>query len=122
MVDFIALPLELLKSRMAWGRNDFFSLSVEQDNDSSLSLKLLLCLEMALCSGWCGLSMMDSSLFRVRLSAIDVRLSSSVPTTVPAFLTSLFRRPLHVVKYKKTITRKNKNSCWTSPHKKNPKH
>ncbi|KAI3359260.1 hypothetical protein L3Q82_002779 [Scortum barcoo] len=38
-------------SRMAWGRNDLLSLSVEQDSDNSLSLKLLLCLEMALCSG-----------------------------------------------------------------------
>ncbi|KAI3369380.1 hypothetical protein L3Q82_007614 [Scortum barcoo] len=40
-----------LESRMAWGRNDLLSLSVEQDSDNSLSLKLLLCLEMALCSG-----------------------------------------------------------------------
>ncbi|KAI3355890.1 hypothetical protein L3Q82_004434 [Scortum barcoo] len=39
------------KSRMAWGRNDLLSLSVEQDSDNSLSLKLLLCLEMVLCSG-----------------------------------------------------------------------
>ncbi|KAI3353869.1 hypothetical protein L3Q82_005076 [Scortum barcoo] len=38
-------------SRMAWGRNDLLSLSVEQDSDNSLSLKLLLCLEMVLCSG-----------------------------------------------------------------------
>ncbi|KAI3367271.1 hypothetical protein L3Q82_008317 [Scortum barcoo] len=36
---------------VAWGRNDLLSLSVEQDSDNSLSLKLLLCLEMALCSG-----------------------------------------------------------------------
>ncbi|KAI3367244.1 hypothetical protein L3Q82_008297 [Scortum barcoo] len=50
-LSFCGSKNEVLKSRMAWGRNDLLSLSVEQDSDNSLSLKLLLCLEMALCSG-----------------------------------------------------------------------
>ena len=77
---------------MACGTNDLLSLSVEQDGDSSLSLKTLLCLMMVLCRGWWALSMMESSLLRVLLSATDVVESSSVPTTEPAFLTSLSRR------------------------------
>lgn len=44
-------PCEVLKSQMAWGRTDLLSLSVEQESDSCLSLKLLLCLQMAPCSG-----------------------------------------------------------------------
>lgn len=69
---------------MVWGRNDFLSLFVKQESDNSLSLKLLLCLEMALCSEWFGLSLMDRSQFIVT----EVWLSSTAPTTEPAFLTS----------------------------------
>lgn len=50
---------------------------------------LLVCLEMALCRGWLRLSKMDRSLSLSCCSATDVRLSSSVPTTALAFLTSL---------------------------------
>lgn len=46
------------------------------------------CLEMALCSGWFALSMMDRSRFSICHSATDVRPSSSGP----AFLTSSSRR------------------------------
>ncbi|KAL0199359.1 hypothetical protein M9458_007899, partial [Cirrhinus mrigala] len=73
-----------LKSRIAWGRNDLLNLN--------LLLKLLLCLEMILCSGCSGLSMIDKSLLNTRRSATDNMLSISVPTTEPAFLTSLSRR------------------------------
>ena len=77
---------------MVQGRDNLLSLSVEQESDNNLSLKLLLCLEMALCCGWFGLSMIDRSHFRVCCSATDVRLSSSAPMTEPAFRTSLSRR------------------------------
>lgn len=53
------------KNRIARGRNDFLSLSVEQGSDRSLSLKLLLCLEMMLCSGF---SMIDRRLVSTRHS------------------------------------------------------
>ncbi|KAG2465399.1 TRI16 protein, partial [Polypterus senegalus] len=51
-----SVPRVELKSRIVWGRNDLLSLSVEQDGNSSLSLKLLLCLEIILFSGCSGLS------------------------------------------------------------------
>lgn len=76
---------------MVWGTNDLLSVSVEQDSDNRLSLKLLLCLGMALCSRWFGLSTMDRSLSIICCCAADVSLSSCVPTTEHAFLTSLSR-------------------------------
>uniref|UniRef100_A0A8C4SJS2 SRCR domain-containing protein n=1 Tax=Erpetoichthys calabaricus TaxID=27687 RepID=A0A8C4SJS2_ERPCA len=78
--------------RIVWGRNDLLNLSVEQDSDSSLSLKLLFCLEMTLFSGCSGFSIIDRSLLSALCSATDVKLSSSMPTIEPAFLTSLSRR------------------------------
>ncbi|KAG2471295.1 VPS29 protein, partial [Polypterus senegalus] len=72
-------PMVELKSRIVWG---LLSLSVEQDGDSSLSLKLLLCLEMILFSGF---SMIDRSLLSARRSATDVKLSSYVPTMLLLF-------------------------------------
>ena len=51
-------------------------MAVEQDSDSSLSLKLLLCLDMMLCSGCSGLSMIDRSLLSIRHSVMGVQLSS----------------------------------------------
>ncbi|KAG2460024.1 SPX3 protein, partial [Polypterus senegalus] len=69
-------------SRIVWGRNDLLSLSVEQDSDSSLLLKLLLCLEMILFSGCSGLSIIDRSLLSTCRSATDVKLSISVPCDI----------------------------------------
>src|SRR4029434_5821585 len=78
---------------MALGTKDFLSLSDEHDSDRSLPLNMLFCLLTVLCSGWWTLSKIVSNLLRVILSAIVVRQSSSVPTTAPAFLTSLSSRP-----------------------------
>src|SRR4029434_8540623 len=68
-------------------------LSDEHDSDKSLPLNVLLCLLRVLCRGWWSLSKMVSNLPRVLLSDTVVRQSSSVPTTSPAFLTSLSSRP-----------------------------
>lgn len=61
---------------------------MKQDTDKSLQLKLLLCLQMMLCSGLC---ILDRSLLSACHSTTDVRLPSSMPTTDPAFLPSLSR-------------------------------
>src|SRR4029434_3946511 len=79
---------------MALGTKDFLSLSDEHDSDRSLPLNMLFCLLRVLCSGWWTLSkIVVSNLLRVLLSVTVVRQSSSVPTTAPAFLTSLSTRP-----------------------------
>src|SRR4029434_7119358 len=78
---------------MALGTKDFLSLSDEHDSDRSLPLNMLFCLLRVLCSGWWTLSKIVSNLLRVLFSATDVRQSSSMPTTAPAFLTSLSSRP-----------------------------
>ncbi|GAA6073300.1 uncharacterized [Tachysurus ichikawai] len=44
---------------------------------------------MMRCSACCGLSLIDRGLFSACHTATDDRLSSSVPTTEPAFLTCL---------------------------------
>lgn len=59
---------------------DCLSLFVEQDRDSSLSLKELLCLMMVWCGGWWTLILFPGT---------HVRDSNSAPTTDPAFLTTL---------------------------------
>lgn len=46
-----------------------------------------------MCRGWQSLSIMQSSLLRILLCAVDVSDSTSMPTTEPAFLTSLSSRP-----------------------------
>lgn len=73
------LPRDVLKRYMAWGkaRSPY---SACGDSDSPLMLKLLLFLEMALCSGWCGLSMTDTTQFSLHPSATVVKQSSSIQT------------------------------------------
>ena len=58
---------------MVWGRNDL-SLFVEQESDNSLSLKLLFCLEMALCGEWFELSveLVQSLLLCHRCQAVQL--------------------------------------------------
>lgn len=73
-----------LKSHVSLGMNNL--LSLEQENDISVSLKLLLCLEMMLWSGCSGLSRIDRSLLSTHHAATIVSLSSSIPTTKLAFL------------------------------------
>lgn len=63
---------EEFKSCMAQGTKDFLRRLVEKNHDSSLPLNIL-CLGSALCGGWQELSMMDSRLFSVRLSATEKR-------------------------------------------------
>ena len=69
------------------------SLSDEHDSDRSLPLNMLFYLLRVLCSGWWTLSKIVSNLLRILLFATVVRQSSSVPTTAPAFLTSLSSHP-----------------------------
>lgn len=76
----------VLKSHMVCGRNNLLSLSVDSDN--SLPPKLLLCVEMVLCS---GLTIIDRSLLSTHHSATDIRRSSSASIAEPFLLNSLSR-------------------------------
>ena len=74
---------------MARGRKDLLSLSVEQFSESSLPLSKLHCPTTSSCSGRLLLSVMESSLERVLLSATDTTESCSAPMTELAFLINL---------------------------------
>lgn len=63
--------------KMCWRAAWCYSACGDSDSESPLILKLLLFLEMALCSGWCGLSMTDKTPFSLHPSATVVRQSSS---------------------------------------------